>query len=138
MILRLIAYGIATIVTACFYDPFGQDFERYGFGHTVLLIVVIGIVLDLGSLAGRVFRDEIAWQTYSSLLLLPKSILQISYGKVMGCLTAVFPALAFLLIGMLCSSAEVLLNRADEALYRAKSSQESVVVWQPTVGERQG
>ena len=36
-------------------------------------------------------------------------MLQISYGKVMGCMTAVFPALCFLLIGMLCSSAEVLL-----------------------------
>jgi hypothetical protein len=109
MIIRFVAYGVATIAVGFFYNPLGDDYERFAFGHTVLVLVMVGVVLDLGSLAGRVFRDEIAWQTYSSLLLLPKSILQISYGKVMGCLTAVMPALVFLVIGMLCSYGEVLL-----------------------------
>ena len=107
--LRFAAYGAATIVLGSIYNPFGTPFQRHQFGHSVLALVGIGIVLDLGSLAGRVFRDEIAWQTYSTLLLLPKSVLQISYGKVMGCLTAVFPALCFMVIGILCSTSEVLL-----------------------------
>ena len=108
MILRFAAYGIGVIALAWFYNPFGT-FQRYDFGHRVLMLVAAGIVLDLGSLAGRVFRDEIAWQTYSTLLLLPKSVLQISYGKVMGCFTAIIPALCYMVIGMLCSSPEVLL-----------------------------
>jgi len=109
MFTRFVAYGIVVIVLAWISNPFGTEFQRNQFGHSVLALVAVGIVLDLGSLAGRVFRDEIAWQTYSTLLLLPKSVLQISYGKVMGCMMAVFPALCFLLIGMLCSTAEVLL-----------------------------
>ena len=113
---RFVAYGTAVITLAWISNPFGTEFQRNQFGHSVLTLVLIGIVLDLGSLAGRVFRDEIAWQTYSTLLLLPKSILQISYGKVMGCMTALFPALNFLLIGILCSSGEVLLFLAPIAL----------------------
>ena len=109
MILRFIVYGLAMLVVAWFHNPFGKDFERHAFGLTFLLLLGGGIVLDLGSLAGRVFRDEIAWQTYSTLLLLPKSVLQISYGKVMGCLTAVFPALCYMIIAVLCCEGGVVI-----------------------------
>lgn len=109
MLLRFIAYGAMTILLGWIDNPFGTDFQRNSFGHSVLAMVGLGIVLDLGSLAGRVFRDEIAWETYSTLLLLPKSVLQISYGKAMGCLMAVLPPLCFLVIGMLCADATILL-----------------------------
>lgn len=87
----------------------GARTQDYGIG--LLLMVAAGSVLDLGSLAGRVFRDEIAWQTYTSLLLLPKSILQISYAKVMGCLMASVPGLPFLALGFI-----VLLFEPENAL----------------------
>lgn len=109
MILRFILYGIGMLVLAWFNNPFGPEFERHLFGERFLTLLAVGIVLDLGSLAGRVFRDEIAWQTYSTLLLLPKSVLQISYGKVMGCLTAVFPALCYMVIATLCCKVAVII-----------------------------
>ncbi|MCA8956721.1 MAG: ABC transporter permease subunit [Planctomycetes bacterium] len=108
VILRVLVYGAGAVLLALLDNPFGASFQRNRFGVHLLMLAGAGVVLDLGSLAGRVFRDEIAWQTYSSLLLLPKSVMQISYGKVMGCMSAVVAALPFVVIGVLCAGGQIL------------------------------
>ncbi|MEZ5327567.1 MAG: hypothetical protein R3F19_21155 [Verrucomicrobiales bacterium] len=72
-----------------------------GYGFFVFWISLFLAVLQLWLLAGRIFREEIRWQTLSSLAMLPTSMRRIAYQKVAAALTVVLPIVAFLVIGLL-------------------------------------
>ena len=109
ILIRVVLYGVGMLVLGLYYNPFSDELTRHTFGRYALYGIGIGVLLDMGSLAGRVFRDEILWQTYSTLLLLPKSVLQISYGKMVGCMVAIVPALCYLIPAILCCESAMIL-----------------------------
>jgi ABC-type transport system involved in multi-copper enzyme maturation permease subunit len=64
--------------------------------HMAIAGALVG--LEASIYASRVFHDEIRWQTMSALLTLPRSIAYVAYSKIAGCLLALLPGLAFLLL----------------------------------------
>ncbi|MCB1094662.1 MAG: hypothetical protein KDN22_03690 [Verrucomicrobiae bacterium] len=97
--------GIAYMMESKFWaEP--VSFDRFtrtmsGYGFFVFWISLFLAVLQLWLLAGRIFREEIRWQTLSSLAMLPTSMRRIAYQKVAAALTVVLPIVAFLVIGLL-------------------------------------
>jgi len=56
----------------------------------------IAIAVEAAVLSSRIFHDEIKGQTMSSLLMLPRSVAEIGYSKMLGCLLGLVPALVCL------------------------------------------
>lgn len=73
------------------------------------LLVIFGIiaVIEIGLLAGRIFREEIKWQTWPTLTLLPQSLNQLIYSKVLGASLSLIPVLLFMLFAMLLNPSAV-------------------------------
>ena len=72
------------------------------FGWFVLCIAFIIVCFELAFIAASVFRQERQWKTLSSLAMLPMSMRQIAYQKILGCLPAFLPALCYMAFGLYC------------------------------------
>jgi hypothetical protein len=68
-----------------------------------LVSTAVWLALD----AARIFRDEIRWKTWSSLMTLPMSLHELAYRKVLGALVATLPLLAFFVVGVLLDSDKI-------------------------------
>lgn len=64
---------------------------------TSLILTVIWLSVD----ASRIFKDEVRWKTLSSLTMLPFSVREIAYRKVMGALANTLPLLGGIFLGCL-------------------------------------
>ena len=76
------------------FGPMRWEYVTHGFqsfAHPLLAV-------DIALCASRVFHDEIKGQTLSSLLMLPKSIPELVYCKVIGCGLATLPGISALLL----------------------------------------
>lgn len=100
MVLRVLAYVGGAAALMVWTQPWRGAGARKEFGVLLVALAVGGIVVDLGTLAARVFRDEARDGTYSSLLMLPKTVVQLATGKIGGCLVVVFPALPWLVLSL--------------------------------------
>jgi hypothetical protein len=97
--------GIAYVLeTEFFTDPktLGKFLDHMnGYGWFIFWVSLFLGILQLGLLAGRIFREEIRWQTLSSLAMLPTSMRSIAYQKVAAALVVVLPFAVFACIGLL-------------------------------------
>ncbi len=71
------------------------------FGGILCNIGWMGFVIELGVLSGRIFRDEIKWQTLSGLVTLPRPMPEWIFEKVCGCALSLIPAFASFVFGAL-------------------------------------
>lgn len=87
------------------FDDLFDEFDDYGW--VVFWISFALLVLQSGLLAGRIFREEIRWQTLSSLAMLPLSMRRIAYQKVAAACIVVVPTLAFMVAGLVLQAEDV-------------------------------
>lgn len=80
-------FGIYLIDVALDRSPW--DFGEYCFVMKYIYCVIL--FLELANYAGKVFRDEVRWQTLSSLIVLPITTHQLAYRKIAGCLIGIVP-----------------------------------------------
>ena len=96
--------GIAYVIETEFFteprtlDSFLDPMDEYGW--FIFWVSLFLVILQLGLLAGRIFREEIRWQTLSSLAMLPTSMRSIAYQKVAAALIVVLPITLFVAIGL--------------------------------------
>ena len=94
-----------------------DDLDEYGW--PVFWLSLVFLVLQIGWLAGRIFREELRWQTLSSLAMLPMSMRRIAYQKVAAALVVLLPTVAFMLLGLSWQLDDIgdfslEINRSDE------------------------
>ena len=70
-------------------------------GGTLIWVSLVLTVIWLSVDASRVFKDEVRWKTLSSLTMLPYSVREIAYRKVIGALAGTLPLLGGLFLGCL-------------------------------------
>lgn len=70
-------------------------------GRPLMVVAIVGAVVEMSLCASRIFREEAHGRTLSGLLMLPRSLQEIAWTKVAGCLLSLAPALGVLLIGAL-------------------------------------
>ncbi len=74
------------------------------FGGTLQVTMFIAILLEIAISVAKLFRDEINWKTYTDIYMLPFSIEEIAIKKMTGALLGLFPAVFYLILGMLINS----------------------------------
>ena len=81
----------------------GGRFRLEEFGQSAMTLGMMAIAVEAGVHASRVFYTEVKWRTLSSIAMLPQSIGEIAYSKLLGCSFSFVPALTFLILGMICA-----------------------------------
>lgn len=105
MAVKLVLYGVVSIGLAAL----GVALDRSGsisaeeIGAAILFWVTAALVIELAVIASRIFREEVAWNTLTSLSILPCSRPYIWYSKLGGQLLGLVPALVWLAVGALLS-----------------------------------
>jgi len=104
---------------ACYpwYDPTGSTMVRWhdvtwGFQFFVVPLVTV----DCALVAARLFHEEIRYQTLSALLMLPRSVPNLVYTKLAGCVFALLPGMVALVVAFtaLSESKSALVEMIDE------------------------
>lgn len=76
--------------------PNAISLNDYFYG--LMILTCCAVPIELSILSSRLFHDELRLQTWPSLAMLPSSIFKLCYSKIAGCLLAVLPAAASLVI----------------------------------------
>ena len=82
----------------CYSSSVGTNMEMTHVTYTFQVFLYPWLAIDIALSASRVFHDEIKGQTLSSLLMLPRSISDIVYSKVLGCAIALLPGILSLFL----------------------------------------
>lgn len=68
-------------------------------GALCLTSMLLALAVEVPIYASRLFREEIRWQTWSNLVLLPESISKIAIQKIVGTLPTFAPGIVIFLFG---------------------------------------
>lgn len=101
---KIIGYTI--LVLMIFGALIYQKLKIVNGGIPLLIIFSIIGVIEIGLLAGRLFREEIKWQTWPTLTLLPYSVNKLFYQKIVGATLSLTPVFLFIIFSGLLNFAE--------------------------------
>ena len=99
--LKFLVFGVATAGFAKVIWLTNDGSRREVFGAFLIWTSLTVSAVNLAFDASRVFKNEVRWKTLSSLVLLPFSIREIAYRKVLGSVAGVTPYLLYCFIGLL-------------------------------------
>lgn len=85
---------------------YGGKMRRDDFGNIALSLGLSALVIEMAVQASRVFYTEVKWKTLSSVVLLPKTVGEIAYSKLLGAAISLVPALLITLLGIVCAPAD--------------------------------
>ena len=104
MLVKFTAYfGIMGLIVWTERKYGGGRMRVEDFGTMALSIGTCALVIELAIQGSRVFHTELKWKTWSSVVLLPKSIGEIAYSKLFGTLIGLLPALLVIFVGAVCA-----------------------------------
>ncbi|MBC8290754.1 MAG: hypothetical protein H8E37_10605 [Planctomycetes bacterium] len=69
-------------------------------GALCLTSMILALAVEVPIYASRLFREEVRWQTWSNLVLLPESIAKIAMQKIVGTLPTFAPGIVIFLFGV--------------------------------------
>jgi hypothetical protein len=101
-IFRLVGYAFLLMLLVVIFvvgDNWSMDLDDFG-GMTMVVMLIV-MLIEAALIAARVFRYETLGQTWSGLVLLPRSQFEVSMGKVAGSALGLVPAAAWFLCGAL-------------------------------------
>ncbi len=122
---KLLLYAIPPVLAGWIPRRWNATMSVNDFGFFLVWMSVVIASLELSFIAASVFRHERQWKTLSSLALLPMSMRQIAYQKILGCLPALIPAGCFLALGCFC----VTLETTDFPLRKMSSATFTALVY---------
>ena len=106
MAVKFILYALLPAIFIPLQRRWSSSLSLKEFGYFVLWISFFIACFELAFIAASVFRQERQWKTLSSLAMLPMSMRQIAYQKLLGCLPSLLPALCYLALGLFCVRAD--------------------------------
>jgi len=74
-------------------------------GALCMASMTIALLVEIPIYASRLFREEVRWQTWSNLVLLPEPVSRIAAGKILGTLPTFLPGLTILMAGAVLTPA---------------------------------
>lgn len=109
VLIKLLVYGVPTAMFVYFathdYDGASVNWKNVG-AFTVTISTMIASI-EIAFIAASVFKQERRDQTLSSLVMLPYSIRQIAYQKVLGGIASMLPVFFYFCLGMLFVAEEL-------------------------------
>lgn len=100
VLVKLPAYGVLIGVLYTVSTTWSGGRTRFDeLGEWAMISMLAALLVTSFYLAARLWRAEIEWKTLDSLMLLPKSPIQLSYGKAAGCLVGLLPEFVYFAAG---------------------------------------
>lgn len=100
------------LILAAFYVQYRISGKVYWWESAGVLMWTMTVVagIQIAALSGRVFSEEVKWRTLTSLMLIPRNVANIAYGKFLGCCLSLAPTVFFFVCGtfMFFASAKTL------------------------------
>jgi hypothetical protein len=104
---RFVLYLLIVAATIIFISLSAPRLEEEGIGATFLIYGLALLAIEALVAAARIYRSEVHDQTWSSLVMLPRSLGWVSWSKLGGCLLGLWPPIALVSIGMLMIPSDV-------------------------------
>lgn len=104
VVLKLAIYAVVVLGIAILAE--NGRYDQLTFQTVALTSLWSGLIVvfvEGAFLASKIYRSELVDQTWSSLLMVPVSVARISAPKVAGCLLALIPAVALIVLAPLIS-----------------------------------
>lgn len=101
LILKFMVVGLLVGVCNLIAVETGGKMDQESEGYALIWISLIVTAIWLALEASRIFKDEVRWKTLSSLVILPISMPELAYRKVLGVLAGTLPLLACFVVGFL-------------------------------------
>ena len=100
VLLRILLLGAVYTVIAFAPRLFGhQPITRDYVGGSMLVVSIVLLCVFLAVDAARIFLEEVQWKTLSSLMILPISVRELVFRKVLGRLIGISPLAGFFVLG---------------------------------------
>lgn len=97
---KIVGYGLLLLLIITLFEGWGSiDLDEFG-GMTIGISIAI-FILELTLITARLYRTELTEKTWSSLCMLPRSIPEIAYPKLIGAAGALLPAIFWFSFGSL-------------------------------------
>ncbi|MCA9089926.1 MAG: ABC transporter permease subunit [Planctomycetaceae bacterium] len=97
---RMIVHFLTVMALLMWMSSWGGTIDSEEFAGVLIFWGVFAWVCEGAYVASQVFRGEIAGQTWSTLCLLPRSLPEIAYPRLLGALTALVPAIGCIGFGL--------------------------------------
>jgi len=97
--LRLLIYLVISIVFLVIVNIGGGSITVQDVGGTLLGFGIGFLILDVVQSAAKVFRVELQEQTWSALMMLPRSMNGVAWSKIGGCAIGWWPSLSLIALG---------------------------------------
>lgn len=104
-LLKLPVYGLLLVVTfLAFFTGRTLDWGDLKYiGAFTMVSALLVLLFEMALIAGRTFRQETMSGTWPSLMMLPKSLPETAYAKLLGAALGLAPVIGFLLAGAVLS-----------------------------------
>ncbi|MDA0283064.1 MAG: hypothetical protein O3B86_06880, partial [Planctomycetota bacterium] len=99
VLIKLLAYSILMGGMSVMIARRVQTEVMDNVGSTLMASMLTALIVEIPIYLSRVFREELRWQTWSGLVLLPKSITRVALGKLAGVAPAFLPAILVFIVG---------------------------------------
>lgn len=97
---RFIGYGLLIIGSLWMFD---SNVALDDFGSVAMAWSIWLLMIELPLMTTRLFRNEVTQKTWATLVLLPRSLPELAYPKLVGGGLALLPLLGWFTIGGLCA-----------------------------------
>ena len=99
VIIKLLAYSILMVAMSVMITKRVRTDVMDNVGATLMASMLTALIVEIPIYLSRVFREELRWQTWSGLVLLPKSITRVALQKMAGVAPAFLPAIIVFVAG---------------------------------------
>jgi len=101
VVIKLLAYSILMGAMSVMISKRVRTDVSDNVGATLMASMLTALIVEIPIYLSRLFREELRWQTWSCLTLLPKTTTRVALGKLAGVAPAFLPAIIVFVVGAL-------------------------------------
>jgi len=99
VVIKLLAYSILMGAMSVMISKRVRTDVSDNVGATLMASMLTALIVEIPIYLSRLFREELRWQTWSCLALLPKTTTRVALGKLAGVAPAFLPAIIVFVVG---------------------------------------
>ena len=99
VVIKLLAYSILMGAMSVMISKRVSTDVSDNVGATLMASMLTALIVEIPIYLSRLFREELRWQTWSCLALLPKTTTRVALGKLAGVAPAFLPAIIVFVVG---------------------------------------
>jgi len=99
VVIKLLAYAILMGAMSVMISNRVRTEVADNVGATLMASMLTALIVEIPIYLSRLFREELRWETWSCLTLLPKTMTRVALGKLAGVAPAFLPAIIVFTVG---------------------------------------